>query len=36
LQQRRETGEGIDVQEHYSGEHLEPGYRQRQQKRRLI
>jgi hypothetical protein len=36
LQQRRDTGEGIDVHEHYSGVHLEPGYRQRQQKRRPI
>ena len=36
LQQRRDTGEDVDVQEHYSGVHLEPGYRQRQQNRRLI
>jgi hypothetical protein len=36
LQQRRDTGEDIDVQEHYSGVYLEPGYRQRQQNRRLI
>src|SRR5262252_10773894 len=36
LQQRRDTGEDIDVQEHYSGVYLEPGYRQRQPKRRLI
>ena len=36
LQQRRDTGEDIDLHEHYSGMHLEPGYRQRQQNRRLI
>ena len=36
LQQRRDTGEDVDVQEYYSGVHLEPGYRQRRQKRRLI
>jgi hypothetical protein len=36
LQQRRDAGEDIDVQEHYSGVHLEPGYRQRQQDGRLI
>lgn len=36
LQQWRDTGEDIDVHEHYSGVHLEPGYRRRQQKRRLI
>ena len=36
LQQRRDAGEDIEVQEHYSGVHLEPGYRQRQQNRRLI
>jgi hypothetical protein len=36
LQQRRGTGEDIDIREHYSGVHLEPGYRHRQQNRRLI
>jgi hypothetical protein len=36
LQQRRDAGEDIDLQEHYSGVHLEAGYRQRQQNRRLI
>lgn len=36
LQQRRDTGDDIDIHEHYSGVHLEPGYRQRQQNRRLI
>jgi len=36
LQQRRATGEDIDVQEHYSGVYLEAGYQQRQQNRRLI
>jgi hypothetical protein len=36
LQQRRDAGEDIDVPEHCSGVHLEPGYRQRQQNRRLI
>jgi hypothetical protein len=36
LQQHRDAGEDIDSQEHYSGVHLEPGYRQRQQNRRLM
>jgi hypothetical protein len=36
LQQRRDAGEDIDVHEHYSGVHLEAGYRQSQQNRRLI
>jgi hypothetical protein len=36
LQQRRDAGEDIDAHEHYSGAHLEPGYRRRQQNRRLI
>jgi hypothetical protein len=35
LQQRRDTGDDIDIREHYSGVHLEPGYRQCQQNRRL-
>lgn len=36
LQQRRDAGEDIDVHEHYTGVHLEPRYRQRQENRRLI
>jgi hypothetical protein len=36
LQQRRDAGEDVDAREHYSGVHLEAGYRQRQQNGRLI
>jgi hypothetical protein len=36
LQQRRNAGEDIDLQEHYSGVHMEAGYGQRQQNRRLL
>jgi len=36
LQRRRDAGEDIDAQEHYSGVQLEAGYQQRQQNRRLI
>lgn len=36
LKQRRLAGEEIDPREHISGVYLEPGYRRRQQHRRLI